>query len=74
MQEFADDEVVKVLLRSIPEEVGSLERLRERFFNKVDKVCRRVAVFKDDENTITLWKYVLGTLQASLTTRCGKFS
>ena len=72
LQEFPDDELVKVLLTSIPDELGSTEQLRERFFNKVDKVCRRVAVFKDDD-TITLWKYFLGIIQASLTTRCGMY-
>jgi DNA/RNA-binding domain of Phe-tRNA-synthetase-like protein len=69
LKEFPDDELVKALLKTIPDEVGSVERLRVRFFDKVDKVCRRVAVFKNDEE-ITLWKYLLGTLQASLTARC----
>jgi len=69
LKEFKEDEFVVLLLKTIPDTVGSSEALKERFFDKIDKTCRRVAVFKSEEN-ITLWKYIMGNVQAVLVSRC----
>jgi hypothetical protein len=69
LNEFSGDEFAVLLLKTIPDSIGSSEGLKERFFNKIDKTCRKVAVFKEEER-ITIWKYIVGCIQGSLVSRC----
>jgi hypothetical protein len=70
LKEFSKDQFVVQLLKTIPDHVGSIEQLRSRFFNKLDKECRNLALFRRDDE-LSLGKYVVGYLQGSLITRCG---